>query len=334
MQQKRATQRDVANRAGVSQATVSMVLSGNADNLPEETVRRIREAADALGYVPNFLARALKTQLTMTIACVVPDIANPFYPALIRGVQKVAQAAGYDVVALNTDGTPANERHIVEWALRGRVDGIVGVFFALTVADLRVLVDRSVAIVRIESSRKTGGPLPIDDIFVDSHAASAAVVEHLVARGHRRIAMVAGVGGPQAVRVEGYRDALLRAGLEPLVVTGNGFTEDAGLEAARELLDRGETPDAIFAANDLLAVGVIRALREHGLRVPEDVAVVGFDNIDAAALVTPPLTTVTQFQDRLGERAAEILIERLQGRREGPGIALEMPYALVERESA
>jgi Transcriptional regulators len=334
MRARRATQKDVASRAGVSQATVSMVLGGGSSaSLPPETVERIQAAARELGYVANSVAQALKTRRTMTLACVVPDITNPFYPALIRGVQKTAQAQGYDVITLNTDGTAANERHFLDWALRGRVDGIVGVFFTLRAADLALLLDNSIAIVRVESSRKTGGRLPIDDIFVDSRAAATQVVKHLIARGHRRIAMAAGVGGPQGVRVEGYRDALAEANLEPLVVIEASFTEGAGFEAANAILDSGFRPSAIFAANDLMAIGVMRALRERTLRVPEDVAVVGFDNISAAPLVTPPLTTVTQFQDRMGERAAELLIERLRGERDGDGIALEMPFELIERLS-
>lgn len=334
MIQRRVTQKDVALRAGVSQAAVSMVLSGStAGNLPEETVERIRSAARELGYVPSSVARALKTRRTMTIACVIPDITNPFYPALIRSVQKAAQAKGYDVITLNTDGTATNEQHFLEWALRGRVDGIVGVFFTLRAGDLEHLLRNSIAIVRIESSRKTGGNLAIDDIFVDSRAAASRVVAHLLDRGRRRIAMVAGVRGPQGVRVEGYREALQRAGLEAHVVTGESFTEEAGLHAAQAILDSGFAPDAIFAANDLMAIGVMRGLRERGLGIPGDVAVVGFDDISAASLVTPTLTTVTQFQDRMGERAAKILIERLSGERGGAGAAFEMQFSLIERQS-
>jgi len=332
---RRATQKDVAVRAGVSQAAVSMVLGGGAPTtLPAETIERIQTAAKELGYVPNRLAQALKTRRTMTIACVVPDITNPFYPALIRGVQTVAQDEKYDVITLNTDGKAASEQHFLEWALQGRVDGVVGVFFTLRAADLKILLDNSIAIVRIESSRKTGGVLPIDDIFVDSRAAAIVVVERLIALGHRRIAMVAGVGGPQGVRVEGYREALARAGLDPLVVIEHSFTESAGLEAANAILDSGFAPSAIFAANDLMAIGVMQALRNRKLAVPEQIAVVGFDNISAAPLVTPPLTTVTQFQDRMGERAAEILMQRLRGDITGPGTAQEMPFELIERGSA
>ncbi len=331
---RRITQKDVAVRAGVSQAAVSMVLGGGShQTLPAETIDRIQAAAKELGYVPNRLAQALKTRRTMTIACIVPDITNPFYPALIRGVQRVAQTRDYDVITLNSDGDAASERHFIEWALQGRVDGVVGVFFTLHAADLKTLLDASIAVVRIESSRKKGGPLPIDDIFVDSQSAAVQVVERLIAQGHRRIAMVAGVGGPQGVRVEGYRQTLAAHQLEPLVVIERSFTQSAGFEAANAILDSGFAPSAIFAANDLMAIGVMQALHARKLAVPGDVAVVGFDNISAAPLVTPPLTTVTQFQDRLGERAAEVLLQRLNGEITGPGTVQEMPFELIERGS-
>lgn len=331
---RRATQKDVAQLAGVSQAAVSMVLGvGVPSTISNETVERIQAAANKLGYVPNRLARALKTQRTMTIACVVPDITNPFYPALIRGVQKVAQSHGYDVITLNSDGDAGSERHFIEWALEGRVDGVVGVFFTLRAADLKVLLDHSIAVVRIESSRKFGGALAIDDIFVDSRSAAYEVVQRLVALGHQRIAMVAGIGGPQGVRVEGYREALASHQLDPLVQIERSFTEVAGHDAAESILDSGFAPTAIFAANDLMAIGVMQALRNQKIAVPEQIAVVGFDNIAAAPLVTPALTTVTQFQDRMGERAAEILLQRLSGAISGSGTVHEMPFELIERGS-
>lgn len=335
MTPRRTTQKDVALRAGVSQAAVSMVLSqGEVSSLPADTVARIRQAADELGYIPNRLAQALKTRRTMTIACIVPDITNPFYPALIRGVQKVAQEEDYDVITVNTDGEAKRERHFLEWARQGRVDGIIGVFFTLRAQDFAVLLDSGISLVRIESARKRGGDLAIDDIFVDSRAAAIAVVEYLIGRGHKRIAMVAGIGGPQSVRIDGYSWALAQAGLEPMVVIQPKFTETNGFDAAQTILDSAFSPTAIFAANDLMAIGVMQALRQRNLDIPGDIAVVGFDDISAAPLVTPALTTVTQFQDRMGERAAEILLQRLRGDRKGSGTPQEMPFKLVERGSA
>ena len=155
----RATQKDVARLAGVSQATVSMVLSGGAPAISAETWERITRAARELGYAPNRAAQALRTSRTMTIACIVPDITNPFYPALIRGIQSVTDAISYDVLSVNTDGSPERERHFLDWFRQGRVDGVIGVFFTLRASDFKPLVNAGVPIVRIESSKKRGGKL-------------------------------------------------------------------------------------------------------------------------------------------------------------------------------
>ncbi|TKT69236.1 LacI family transcriptional regulator [Aquamicrobium sp. LC103] len=312
-----------------------MVLNDSeAPAIPAETRQRIVDAAKSLGYSPNRFAQALKTRRTMTIACIVPDITNPFYPSLIRGVQKAAQAQGYDVIAVNTDGLAEQERHFVTWAGEGRVDGVIGVFFNTRAPDLAALVDSDIPIVRIEASRKTGGDLAIDDLYVDSRAAARAVTEYLIGKGHRRIAMVAGIGGPQSERIEGYREAVAEIGEMPLVHVEQNFDEKGGLRAAEKLLAKEPHFSAVFAANDLMAIGVMQTLRERQIDIPGRVAVVGFDDISAARLVTPSLTTVTQFQDRMGERAAAILVERMQGKRSGPGTTEMMPFKLVERDSA
>ncbi len=334
MRERRATQKDVAARAGVSQAMVSMVLSGTSAPVPDETRQRISLAAAELGYVPNRFARALKTSRTMTLACIVPDITNPFYPALIRGIQSVAEAKGYDVLAVNSDGMPERERHFLEWSRQGRVDGVVGVFWTLRASDFSTLLRDGVPVVRIESTRKKGsGDLPLDDIFVDSRAASLAMTEYLLGRGHTQVAMIAGRGGPQSARVEGYKAALAGAGVEPDVVLDEQFNEEGGLRAAWALLARKPRPTAIFAANDLMAIGAMQAIREAGLNVPGDLAVAGFDDIAAARLVSPGLTTVAQFQGDMGARAAEVLLARLRGEAPEGGTAHEMPFRLIQRGS-
>ncbi|TIO10850.1 LacI family DNA-binding transcriptional regulator [Mesorhizobium sp.] len=334
MRTGRATQKDVARLAGVSQASVSMVMSGGgAPALSSETWERITNAAAQLGYMPNRFAQALKTNRTMTIACVVPDITNPFYPALMRGIQSVAEKLSYDVIAVSTDGSAERERHFLDWSRQGRVDGVIGVFFTLRAGDFKPLVDAGVPVVRIESSKKRGGDIAIDDIFVDSYAAAFSVTQFLIGRGHERIAMIAGRGGPQGVRVEGYRTALTEAGGTPYIVIDEEFSETGGARAAEAVLASGYTPTAIFAANDLMAIGAMRALRERGIAIPDDIAVAGFDDISAARLVTPSLTTVAQFQGDMGVKAAQILMERLRGSKPGAGTALEMPFSLIQRGS-
>jgi len=333
MKAKRATQNDVAQLAGVSQSTVSMVLSGENSAIPAETFERISAAARKLGYVPNRSAQALRTNRTMTIACMVPDITNPFYPALMRGIQSVCEAQGYDVIAVNTDGVADRERHFLNWSLQGRVDGVIGVFWTLRATDFRSVLDSGVPVVRIESARKGTGDIALDNIFVDSRAGSFAMVRAMVAKGHLRIAVVAGRGGPQGVRVEGYSAALTEAGGVPDVVLDDQFNEEGGFRAAQVILERKIHPTAIFAANDLMAIGVMQALRMASVNIPGDIAVAGFDDISAARLVSPALTTVAQHQHEVGIRAAEILMDRIKGRVTGRGTAVEMPFTLIERGS-
>jgi LacI family transcriptional regulator len=221
----------------------------------------------------------------------------------------------------------------LDWARQGRVDGAIGVFFTLRARDFGPLVEAGVPVVRIESSKKRGGDLAIDDIYVDSHAAALGVTEYLIGQGHQRIAMVAGRGGPQTTRIDGYRAALAQKGYRDHVVIDDEFNEVGGTRAANSIIESGFRPTAIFAANDLMAIGVMQALRERDIDIPNEIAVVGFDDISAAKLVTPSLTTVAQFQGDMGKKAAQTLMERLQGKKTGAGTALEMPFDLIQRGS-
>ncbi len=306
--------------------------------MPEATRRRVLGAVDELGYVPNGAARSLRTQRTSTIAAVIPDITNPFYPAFERGVQEVAEAGGYDLIVYNTGGVAERERRCVRSLQQGRVDGVVAVFFHLKAEDLRPLLERNVALVRLEAVKKgvSSLELPFDNLYVDNVAASRAAVEHLIRRGHERIGMISGGSGPGRARLGGYRAALAARGLpvEEGLVRGGGFTADGGHDAMQVFLEGPNPPTAVFAANDVMAMGALVAMREAGLGVPGDIAVVGFDDIPAARLITPRLTTVAQFQENLGLRAAEMLLERLDGTAPEHGRSEEMPYELIVRESA
>jgi LacI family transcriptional regulator len=336
MSYQRITQREVARAAGVSQATVSMVMSrGRTHAIPPETFERVMQVARDLGYVPNRQAQALKTRRTKTLACVVPDVTNPFYPSLVRGIQTIADAAGYDVIVLNTDGSAERERRFLEWSLRGTIDGVVGVFFKIRAADFASIVRASIAVVRIEASAKRDGALPIDNLFVDNAAAAAEATRYLVERGHRRIAMIVGSGGPERNRISGYLQALGEVGYAPKVVTFGEFNHEGGYRATRDVLDASVRPTAIFAGNDLMALGAMTAIREAGLSMPDDVALMGFDDTFAASVVTPQLSTVSQGQFALGQAATEMVLQRLHDLPpDAPGRLREMPFEVVKRQSA
>lgn len=303
--------------------------------IPAETFEKVMQVARELGYVPNRQAQALKTKRTRTLACVVPDVTNPFYPSLVRGIQTIADAAGYDVIVLNTDGSAERERRFLDWSLRGTIDGVVGVFFKIRAADFASIVRASIAVVRIEASAKRDGTLPIDNLFVDNAAAAAEATRYLVERGHRRIAMIVGNGGPERNRISGYLQTLGEVGYTPQVVSFGEFNQEGGYRATRDVLDAPMRPTAIFAGNDLMALGAMAAIREAGLTIPGDVALMGFDDTFAASVVTPQLSTVSQRQYELGQVATEMVLQRLNDLpRDAPGRLREMPFEVVRRQSA
>lgn len=339
LRRRRPTQADVARLAAVSQPLVSYVLSGdpNAPVAPE-TRARVLAAIAELGYVPSHAARSLRSQRSLAIGAIIPDITNPFYPAFARGIQNVAERDGYDLIAYNSDGLLDREHKFMQSALAGRVDGVILSPFQITMSELADIAEMNIPVVALTSRKPIDGRAPVDTVHVDSVGAARKAVEHLIERGHERIGMIAGEAGtpPREDRVLGYLQALEAASMrtDEMLVRGADFNEDGGYRAAQELLRISPRPTAIFAANDLMAMGAMAALFEHGLRIPQDMAIVGFDDIPAARLLAPPLTTVAQYPDRLGARTAELLLERLRG--EGPPYSREfmMPADLVVRESA
>jgi LacI family transcriptional regulator len=334
---KRVTQADVARHANVSQSLVSYVINDNtAISIPEETRQRVLNAMDELGYVPNITARRLRSSKTYTIAGIIPDILNPFYPAFERGIQDVAEQHGYDLMMYNTDSNADKERKCIDLLLQGRVDGLIGVFFHVTARDLLPALEQNISVVRLEAREKPTGTWPLDNVFVDNIAAAQTATAYLIEQGHTRIGMLASQDGPSRFRLQGYRDALQKHRLptDPELIRVGKFNADGGYETMQQLLKLDRRPTAVFASNDLMAMGAMAAIRQAALSIPEDVAVVGFDDIPAARLVYPALTTITQQQRQMGRRAAEMLFERLNGHAPKSGRNEQIPYELVIRDSA
>lgn len=328
----------MARLANVSQPVVSYVLSGDPRApVAAATRQRVLEAIEQLGYVPDHAARSLRSRRTFTIAGVIPDITNPFYPAFERGIQDVAEEAGYDLIAYNTDGRLERERTFLSAARAGRVDGVIMTPFHVPLGECVALAEAGVPVVALTSVVPPAGTVPLDTVCIDGVAAARTAVTYLIARGHTRIGMVAGEAGtpPREDRVRGYIEALRERGLlfDEMLVRGSDFSEVGGRDGTRELLRLVEPPTAIFAANDLMAMGVMSALAEAGLRTPEDMAIVGFDDIPAARMVAPPLTTIAQYPERLGVRTAELLLERLAGMGPPSSRREVMPFDLIVRGS-
>lgn len=336
MLKKRPTQADVARRADVSQAMVSYVINNYAVSIPDETRQRIRQAMDELGYVPNVTARRLRSSKTYTIAGIIPDITNPFYPAFQRGIQQVADAHHYDLITYNSYAHADKERHFCESLLQGRADGLIAVLFHVNAGDLTPLLERGIPVIRLEATYKAPGKLPLDNLYTDNFAASQTAVTYLIKAGHRHVGMLAGHDGPSRNRVEGYWQALTDHQIAPdenWIETAD-FDERGGYAGMQVLMRRAPELTAVFASNDLMAIGAIQAIRETGKRVPNDIAVVGFDDVPAARLINPGLTTISQHQEQIGKRAAQMLFERLDGNAPSIGRTEAMPFELVIRQSA
>lgn len=300
---KAATIRDVAERAEVSVASVSRVLNG-AGPVTEATRKRVFEAAQALQYVPHSGARSLSTSKTQTIGVILPDLYGEFFSELIRGMDLAARAVGYHLI-VSSSHDDAEEASAAIRSMRGRVDGLIVLSPHLDAANLAAGLAGRTPILLMNGGADAGRP----SIIVDNHGGAVLAVEHLVATGRRRIAHIAGPAGnlEAEARLAGYLQAMAQAGLPTSVVEG-AFTQSSGHAAGHELARRDLRPDAVFAGNDNMAVGAMLALQDAGLRVPEDIAIIGFDDVPIAGLVRPALTTLRIHIAEIGRGALERLV--------------------------
>ncbi|WP_210408202.1 LacI family DNA-binding transcriptional regulator [Allokutzneria sp. NRRL B-24872] len=326
-----ATIETIARRAGVSIASVSRVLNGLGGR--PDTVRKVQAAATELGYVPNAMARSLRGGRSGQIAFAMEDIGNPVYVAMVRRIQAVAKEAGYRLLLHSTGADREEELRALRSLADRHTEGLIISPIRITREHLDEL-SRAVAPVVVIGSLPEG--VRLDNVRVDSRVGAAMAVAHLVGIGRRRIGFLNGPLDtvPGQARYKGYLDGLATAGLDGAELVESGqFQTDSGAEAAKRLLERVPDLDGLFCANDLIAVGALRALREAGRRVPDDVAVVGMDDTELARVTWPTLTSVGLGSARRGELAAELLVDRLgEGRDREPRWVSVTPE-LVARES-
>ena len=328
----RPTIAGVARAAGVSVASVSRVLNG----LPatEEMVERVQRAVEELGYVPDSRARSLKVGRTFQLTLAVADVGNPVYVTMMRAVEEVVSAAGYRLVVTTTGPDVVDEVALVRGMARGYADGLV-------ISPLRVDDDLIKSIRECDVPVVVAGNVPasagVDTVRANSPKGMLLAVEHLLAKGRRRIAFVNGPVDtvPGTARAKGFADAMKANGLQSVAeVEATDFTFAAGREAGKELLSRNAgTLDAVIAANDLLAVGIMHELAARDLVVPGDVAVIGMDDSELAEQSFPPLTSVNLGSAERGRRAAELLLARIEDATRTPRRIVVQPTLSVRRST-
>ncbi len=326
---------DVARHAGVSITTVSHAISGKR-RVAEATRARIEDSIQELGYRPNAFARGLRTERSQMVALIIPDITNPYYPTLARGMQDALLAGGYQTLVGSTDGERAQELTFLHDSLQRRVDGIAIAAFATSTRSLGSVLRANIPVVSIGDMIRHAD---VDCVRTDDVEGARDATAYLIEKGYRTIAMIGGPPGisPSDHRLTGYRAALGEAGIrsESSLLAVGDFTRAGGAVAMRELLARGDPPPrAVFCANDLMAIGAMDATREAGLRVPRDVAVMGYDDIEAASLVTPDLTTVVNPAGDMGRECGRLLLERMSGAYHEGRREVVIPHRLIARTSA
>ncbi|GAB4564009.1 MAG: substrate-binding domain-containing protein [Anaerolineae bacterium] len=327
------TIRDVAERAKVAPITVSRVIN-NSGYVSAETRARVEKAIEELQYVPNSLARSLRFKRTHTLALVLTDITNPFWTTVARGVEDAASAQRFNVILCNTDENEAKQDEYLRVLLQKQVDGFILVPARSRPEPIEFLKRQKVAVVVLD--RRVPGAC-VDIVRGDSEGGAYELTRRLIEMGHRRIALLSGPEGVSTAedREKGYRRALLEAGIEPeaAMVCRGTFTHEGGYRMALEAMKALPKPTALFAANNFIAVGALRALRELGLRVPEDISLVSFDDIPPALAIEPFLTVAAQPAYEMGRRATELLLARLSGELPQEPQEIILPAEVVVRKS-
>jgi LacI family transcriptional regulator len=327
------TLRDVAKSAGVSTATVSATLNQSAYVSPE-LQERVRNAVAELGYHLDGIARSLKKRFTQTLGLLISDITNPFFTAVVRGIEDAANARGYALILCNTDEDPDKEKGYLRLLRSRRVDGLIMAPAGAVEAYHPSFMGEDIPVVFIDRRIPTARA---DTVVVDNLGGTRQVVDYLLRLGHRRIGVIAGREHlpTTSERIQGYRQALEGAGvsLDPDLLRAGNFRVEGGHQGGRALLELSPRPTAIFATSNSLVIGLMRAVVERGLRCPEELSVATFDDFEWAAIFHPRLTCVAQPTYEMGAKAADLLFARLDGSLTGDPREIVLAPSLMIRDS-
>ena len=330
-----ATIRDVASKAGVSAATVSHVIN-KSRRVSDETRDRVLAAVESLKYRRDGIARSLRVSQTSTIGLMISDISNPFFAELVRGIEDAVHERGHDynIVLCNTEENDERERRSLELVMEKRIDGLIMVPSGGNNDYLKDLVVDNMPIVFVDRSLPG---IDVDSVVVDNRDSALRLVTHLVALGHKRIAAMQASLNASSIRerMDGYREAMSVAGIavdKDFVICSRSTIDDA-FAAGLALLDLKPRPTGVFCTNNFMTLGIVKALTERGLKCPDDVAVVGFDDFPWAATFRPRLTVAAQPGYALGQEAARLLFDRISRKRTGPAVKLVLGTTIIIRES-
>jgi len=332
MTSKRVTHKDVAERAGVSVATVSYVLNNGPRPVAPETRVKVEEAIAELGYYPNELARSLRLQQSSTIGLILPNIMNPVFAEIAHELESACRQEGFVLLLCNSDRQHDREEHFIQILRAKQVDGVVITPHDDPVALIQPLVQARIPVVVLEHD------LPgVHCIVMDEQQGGRIATQHLIDLGHQRIALLRRTPSSALSRERfiGYRQALVAAGIafDPRLVLECAAGQTAGAQAMQQLLALAEPPTAVFTHNDVLAMGALYAIRQAGLRAPDDISVVGYDDISSAAYFSPSLTTVRSPKAELGALAGRTILDLVRHKNDMPPQTVTLPVELVVRTS-
>jgi LacI family transcriptional regulator len=325
---------DVAKRAGVGSITVSRVIN-NSGYISSETRERVQKAIVDLGYVPNSLARSLRSRRTNTVALMVTDITNPFFTTLARGVEDAAIGAGYTVIFCNTDESAAKEEKYLNVLLQKQVDGLLLVPTQRSVNTIQQIQKHGTPVVVLDRRIPA---VDVDTVRCDSLEGAYKLTNYLVSLGHRQIAVMSGAVGVSTAddRVAGYQKALAESGIaidERFIFRGE-FTPDSGYSMTKQAINLPLRPTALIAANNFITIGAMKALQEVGMQVPEDMALAGFDDLPPTIVTFPFFTVVSQPAYEMGTQAMQLLLKRLNDKEIGAFQEVLLPTQLIVRRSS
>ncbi|RAO99180.1 hypothetical protein PW5551_05360 [Petrotoga sp. 9PW.55.5.1] len=328
----RLTIEDIANIANVSKATISYVIN-EKPGVSKEVRQKVKKIIEEYNYVPNSAARGLAGEKTHFIGLVIPDISDIFYANIIRGVEKTSNKLGFFLNLLTTHAQAEREQQVIKLFNKSMVDGLIVMAYYLKDQYIDILTESGIPFVFIDYPPKNE---EIYSVLVDNESGAFEATEYLIFLGHKKIAFLEGskVAWDSKARFEGYLKALKAHSLEfnPNLVENGNFTKEEGYLATKRLLIKKEKFTAIFSANDQMAIGAIRALKEAGLKVPDDISIVGFDNIEASSIIEPPLTTVSQPIYEMGKKAVDVLV-KLINKEEVREKKIMLKTKLIERHS-